>query len=129
MVRIHNRALTDAEIKANYAALQNDKALPQDKSLIFNQDRRDLSGAGKEIALDGVEKAAAPDNAWVLPAKKAVSFSNIPDWGKDGFALEVYCKVDKLPSGYAVLMRDSFGYPKFAGKKDITIGICYIPFC
>ena len=123
VVRIHNRALTDTEIKANYAALQNDKALPQDKSLIFNQDRRDLSGAGKEIALDGVEKAAAPDNAWVFPRKKGVSFTNLPDWGKEGFALEVYCKVDKLPSGYAVLMRDSFGYPKFAAQKNID---CYL---
>ena len=129
VVRIHNRELSAAEVKANYDALQNNKALPQDDSLIFNQDRRDLAAAAAqaaangEIALNGVEKAAAPDNAWVFPRKKGVSFTNLPNWGDKGFALEVYCMPEKLPSGYAVLMRGSFGYPKFSGQKNID---CYL---
>ena len=73
--------------------------------------------------LTGVAASNAAAEVWQLPAAKTVSFKNIPDWDKEGFTLEVYCKVDKLPSGYAVLMRDSFGYPKFAGQKDID---CYL---
>ena len=60
---------------------------------------------------------------WTFPAAKGVQFKNIPDWGKEGFTLEVWCKADKLPSGYAVLMRGSFGYPNFFGAKDID---CYL---
>ena len=134
VVRIHNRALSDAEIKANYAALQNNKPLPQNESLIFNEDRRDLAAAAAqsaaqaaakdEVALEGVEKTAAPDNAWVFPSKKSVQFNNIPNWGKKGFSLEVYCMPEKFPSGYAVLMRHSFGYPKFYNAdKNID---CYL---
>ncbi|MBE6366745.1 MAG: LamG domain-containing protein [Lentisphaerae bacterium] len=134
VVRIHNRALTAAEIKNNYAALQNDQALPQDKSLIFNEDRRELANSASaaepaaapeagELTLSGVEKAPAPDNAWTFPAKKAVKFNNIPNWGNEGFALEVYCQPDKLPGGYAVLMRGSFGFPNFYGAKNID---CYL---
>ena len=133
MVRIHNRALSKAEIQANYTALQNNKALPEAKSLIFNQDRRELAAAaataaaptaaaGDELVLSGAEKAAAPDNAWVFPRKKAVSVK-VPDWGRKGFTLEVYCMPEATDCGYAVLMRKSFGFPKFPGKKDFD---CYV---
>jgi len=133
MVRIHNRALSKAEIQANYTALQNNKALPEAQSLIFNQDRRELAAAaataaaptaaaGDELVLSGAEKAAAPDNAWVFPRKKAVSVK-VPDWGRKGFTLEVYCMPEATDCGYAVLMRKSFGFPKFPGKKDFD---CYV---
>ena len=127
VVRIHNRALTPDEVKANYALLQNNKPLPESKTLIFNEDRRDLAAAAVEAAaavsgeleIAGLKKAVVPDNAWVFPGKKAVRIDNVPDWGKEGFALEVWCQVDALPSGYAVLMRGSFGYPNFYGEKNI----------
>ncbi len=127
MVRLHNRALSKAEVRANYALLQANKPLAAEKSLIFNQDRRELAApaantAGTDLELNGVERAAAPDNAWVFPRKKAVSVK-VPDWGKKGFTLEVYCMPEVSESGYAVLMRKSFGFPKFPGKKDFD---CYI---
>ena len=75
-----------------------------------------------ELSLSGVSRADVPDNAWVLPAKKSVQLKNIPDWGKDGFTLEVYCMPQIPDGGYAVLMRGSFGYPKFSGQKDFD---CY----
>lgn len=130
MVRIHNRALSKAEIQANYALLQADKPLSEDKSLIFNQDRREIVTApvsapasGKELTLTGAEKSAVPDNAWVLPAKRSLQIKNVPNWGKKGFTLEVYCMPESTDCGYAVLMRGSFGYPKFFGKKDFD---CYL---
>ncbi|MBE6381276.1 MAG: hypothetical protein E7047_10150 [Lentisphaerae bacterium] len=134
VVRIHNRALSAGEIKNNYALLQSNKALPQDKSLIVNADRRDLNAAAVEAALHvaaldnglvlpGVEAVAAPDNAWSFPAKSgAVRLNNVPDWGKKGFTLEVWAKPATTDCGYAVLMRGSFGYPKFFGQKDFD---CY----
>ncbi|MBE6381367.1 MAG: LamG domain-containing protein, partial [Lentisphaerae bacterium] len=131
VVRIHNRALDHAAIKSNYDLLKNNRVLPQSDSLIFNEDRRDLAAAAAEAAaaangevqLSGVEKAQVPDNAWVFPTDKAVRIDNVPNWGKEGFALEVWCKPEALPSGYAVLMRGSFGYPNFYGTKNID---CYL---
>ena len=124
MVRLHNRALTKAEVRANYALLQANKPLAAEKSLIFNQDRRELSTAASsgnkvnELTLSGVEKAPAPDNAWQFPAKKRVAINNVPDWGKEGFTLEVYALPEIPNGGYAVLMRGIFGYPKFFSTKD-----------
>jgi len=135
VVRIHNRALSQEEIKNNYALLQSGKALPQDAGVIVNADRRDLQTASalaninaditqSGLTLKGVKQVAPPDNAWKFPLKSGfVRFNNVPDWGKKGFTLEVWAKPATTDCGYAVLMRGSFGYPKFFGKENFD---CYI---
>ncbi|MBE6368312.1 MAG: LamG domain-containing protein [Lentisphaerae bacterium] len=81
------------------------------------------AGAG-ELALSGAAAAAAPDNAWVFPRPQGhETVRNVPDWGKDGFTLEVWCQPETANCGYAVLMRGSFGYPNFGGEKFIH---CYL---
>lgn len=67
------------------------------------------------IALCAGLTAAEPENYWNFPGPK-VRLNGIPDWGKDGFAAEVYLKVEADDCGYALLMPKSFGIPCF--RKD-----------
>ena len=74
-----------------------------------------------EAVLSGAEKAVQPDNAWKFPGK-IVRFNNVPDWGKEGFTLEVWAQPTAPMGGYIVLMRGCFGYPKLYGDKNFD---CY----
>ncbi|MBE6380378.1 MAG: LamG domain-containing protein [Lentisphaerae bacterium] len=79
-----------------------------------------LNLAAEELTLSGAPNAAAPDNAWSFPAPKgSIKVSNIPDWGKDGFTLEVWCQPASNNCGYAVLMPYSIGFPNFNNEKFV----------
>ena len=60
---------------------------------------------------------------WVLPVSGGVRIEQVPDWGKEGFTLEVWAKPETADCGYATLMRGCFGFPKFSGPKDFD---CYL---
>ena len=56
---------------------------------------------------------------WDFPTKdkKRVTLEEIPNWGKEGFAVEVWCRPEEADCGYAVLMRGAFGLPKITGDN------------
>ena len=60
---------------------------------------------------------------WSFPQDHGARINNVPDWGNKGFTLEVWAKPEITDGGYAVLMRGSFGYPKFFRDKDFD---CYL---
>ena len=63
---------------------------------------------------------AAEDQVWKFPLAKnqrRVTLT-VPDWGKEGFSAEVWCKPESTDCGYAILIRRSFGFPNFFGEKD-----------
>ncbi len=51
------------------------------------------------------------------PNKKRIMLDEIPNWGKDGFTAEIWCRPDEADCGYAVVMRGAFGLPKLAGEE------------
>lgn len=54
----------------------------------------------------------------LAPGARGVTLTGIPDWGKKGFTAEVWCKPESTDCGYAILIRQSFGFPKFFGTRD-----------
>ncbi len=67
-----------------------------------------------------VKPVPAPDTAWQFSPgpRKRITFSDIPDWGKEGFSAEVWCMPTAPECGYAMLMRESFGFPKFFSHEN-----------
>ena len=57
---------------------------------------------------------------WDFPRqdKKRIMLDEIPNWGKDGFTAEIWCRPDEADCGYAVVMRGAFGLPKFEGESS-----------
>ena len=66
----------------------------------------------------GVEASSGAWHFPPAPEQRGVTLSGIPDWGKNGFTAEVWCKPDSTDCGYAILIRKSFGFPKFFGARD-----------
>ena len=75
---------------------------------------------GLQAEAVAVKPVPAPDTAWQFSPgpRKRITFSNIPDWGKDGFSAEVWCMPTAPECGYALLMRGSFGFPKFFSHEN-----------
>ncbi len=73
------------------------------------------------IALLAASVFGAP---WRFPLKKGergVAFSPLPDWGREGFAAEVWCKPATTKCGYAILVRHGFGFPCLNLDKDFDL--------
>ena len=66
----------------------------------------------------GMAVLAAAGAEWTFPEDFGARIDHVPDWGKDGFTLEVWAKPEIADGGYAVLMRGCFGFPKFFRDKD-----------
>ena len=63
---------------------------------------------------------------WQFPLKKGergVSFAPLPDWGRAGFAAEVWCKPANTQCGYAILVRQGFGFPCLHLERDFDVYI------
>ncbi|MDY0176300.1 MAG: LamG-like jellyroll fold domain-containing protein, partial [Lentisphaeria bacterium] len=67
-----------------------------------------------------VSRVPAPSRAWKFPrqGEKRLTFNNLPDWGEEGFSAELWCMPTEPECGYALLMRGSFGFPKFYSDEN-----------
>ncbi len=80
-----------------------------------------LIGILAACAACGGGAAEHTSQIWKFPpaqGQRTVTISGIPDWGKKGFSAEVWCKPNTADCGYAMLIRGSFGFPKFFGARD-----------
>ena len=75
---------------------------------------------GAALLLGTLSAAESKSEVWKFPLAKGARgvTLTVPDWGKEGFSAEVWCKPESTDCGYAILIRKSFGFPNFFGAKD-----------